>query len=118
MCAEETIAQTSANLFAKLYASSPPRCQTRERVCHWQLIQKKFHNICLLSHSGARCSTGTGAEDEAEAKVRVQYCWRSCQRRHEAFGERWSVCGGEGDRGLGVKGSGMSPVKRQRWRPG
>ncbi|KAG8006786.1 hypothetical protein GBF38_022806 [Nibea albiflora] len=49
----------------------PPHCQTRERACHWQSIQRKFHNICLLSHNGARCSTGSGAEDEAEAKLTV-----------------------------------------------
>ena len=71
--------------------SPPPHTHThththtmpdRERACHWQSIQRKFHNICLLSHNGARCSTGSGAEDEAEAKLRACYCWRSCQGRN------------------------------------
>lgn len=97
----------------------PPHCQTRERACHWQPIQRKFHNICLLSHNGAQCSTGSGAEDEAEAKVRVCYCWRSCQGRNKGFrrGRNW----GGGDRRLGVKGLGensVGGVKRQRWRSG
>lgn len=70
MCTEETIVQTSANLFARLYASAPT-LPNKGAGLHWQSIQRKFHNICLLSHNGARCGTGSGAEDEAEAKLSV-----------------------------------------------
>ncbi|TNN85962.1 hypothetical protein EYF80_003806 [Liparis tanakae] len=80
----------------------PPHCQTRERACHWQSIQRKFHNICLLSHNGARCSAGSGAEDEAEAKL-GERCWRSCQGRNTGLQEE-GVGGGERRSG-GIKGA-------------
>lgn len=92
----------SANPFAKLCASAHPRpshCQTRVQACHWQFVQRKFHNICLLSHNGAPQSTGSGAGDEAEAKLRVCYCWRFCQGK-----KRWVGGGGSKVEGKGVIG--------------
>lgn len=90
MCTEETIEHTLPDCMPV-----PPQCQTRQRACHWQSIQRKFHNICLLSHNGARCSTGSGAEDEAEAKPRVcATAGGPAKGETRAFGRRRLRAGG------------------------
>lgn len=53
---------------ARLYMPVPPLPPSADEAAGpGRAIQRKFHSICLLSHNGARCSSGSGAEDEAEA---------------------------------------------------
>lgn len=88
----------------------PQLSQTRERACHWQTIQRKFHNICLLSHNGARCGARTGADDEAGAKVRERERWRVLPKEEKGGG---GGRGGEGwqrkERQVGSRAFGSRP---------